>query len=193
MKTIILVAGLPASGKSETARMIARKTGGIHIECDEIKRSIVTQEIVLNSARQGRTAPRPLLRKMYIEAGKLIVEHARNAEEDVILIDETFHLREFREIIYHVAEELGYRIEIVHVECSDEDTVKSRMSTDNKRKKDHILADQSYNMRRAFMKDFEPIDEKPKYTIDTITRDKSEEDLDFFFAGLNGVNKEHKQ
>jgi len=185
-KNLILVAGLPGSGKTTVSKILEERLGGIHIELDQPKRKIIPRDVMLGCASEGRTSPYPLLRQVYQyacdELSRLVEDAAEKPK--VIIIDECFHLKEFRVMLCQTGESLGYNTLFVEVICSDEDIVTSRLTGDKKRKQEHVLEDQGLNMRQAFAKVFEPITEREHYVVDTISDQKRNQDIDAFLSLL---------
>ncbi len=185
-KNLILVAGLPGSGKTTVSKILNEHLGGVHLELDEPKRKIIPREVMLPCASEGKTSPYPLLRQVYQHACEELSNFVENSNEKpkFIIIDECFHLKEFRDMLYETGESLGYTIWFINVICSDEDIVTSRLTGDKKRKQEHVLEDKGLNMRHAFAEVFEPITERQHYIIDTISDQRRNEDIDAFLSLL---------
>lgn len=181
---LILVAGLPGSGKTTVSRILNEHLKGIHLELDEPKREIIPRDVMHRCASEGKTSPYPLLRQVYQHACDALSNLVENSSEKprFIIIDECFHLKEFRDMLGQAGELHGYRIWFVYVICSDEDVARSRLTDDRKRKKEHVLEDQALNMRQAFVKVFEPITEREHYIVDTISDQKRDEDIVAFLS-----------
>jgi predicted kinase len=185
-KNLILVAGLPGSGKTTVSKILNEHLGGVHLELDEPKREIIPREVMLPCASEGKTSPYPLLRQVYQHACEELSNLVENSNEKpkFIIIDECFHLKEFRDMLYETGESLGYSVRFVNVICSDEDIVTSRLTGDKKRKQEHVLEDMGLNMRHAFAKVFDPITERRHYIIDTLSDQKRKKDIDLFLSLL---------
>ena len=140
-KNLILVAGLPGSGKTTISKILEERLGGIHIELDEPKRKIIPREVMLPCASEGRTSPYPLLRQVYQHACDELSRLVENSDEKpkFIIIDECFHSKEFRDMLCEAGESLGYNIWFVEVICSDEDIVKARLTGDQKRTQELLI------------------------------------------------------
>jgi predicted kinase len=185
-KNLILVAGLPGSGKTTVSRILKEHLEGIHLELDEPKREIIPREVMHRCASEGKTSPYPLLLQVYQHACNELsnlVEVSREKPK-YIIIDEVFHLKEFRDMLDERGESLGYKTWFVEVICSDEAIVTSRLTGDKKRKQEHVLQDQALNMRQAFIKVFEPITERKYYIVDTISDQRRNQDLEAFLTLL---------
>ena len=185
-KNLILVAGLPGSGKTTVSKILEERLGGIHLELDQPKREIIPREVMLGCASEGRTSPYPLLRQVYQHACDELSRLVDDSDEKpkFIIIDECFHLKEFRDMLCETGESLGYTSWFVKVICSDEDIVTSRLTGDKKRKQEHVLEDKALHMRQAFAKVFEPVTERQHYIIDTISDQRRNEDIDSFLSLL---------
>jgi predicted kinase len=185
-KNLILVAGLPGSGKTTVSRILKEHLEGIHLELDEPKREIIPREVMHRCASEGKTSPYPLLLQVYQHTCNELsnlVEVSREKPK-YIIIDEVFHLKEFRDMLDERGESLGYKTWFVEVICSDEAIVTSRLTGDKKRKQEHVLQDQALNMRQAFIKVFEPITERKYYIVDTISDQRRNQDLEAFLTLL---------
>ena len=185
-KNLILVAGLPGSGKTTVSKILNKLLEGIHLELDEPKRKIIPREVMLPCASEGRTSPYPLLRQVYQHACDELSRLVENSDKKpkFIIIDECFHSKEFRDMLCEAGESLGYDTWFVEVICSDEDIVTSRLTGDQKRKQEHVLEDKGLLMRQAFVKVFEPITERGHYIVDTISDQRRNQDIDSFLSLL---------
>jgi predicted kinase len=185
-KNLILVAGLPGSGKTTVSKILNEHLGGIHLELDEPKRKFIPREVMHRCASEGKTSPYPLLRQVYQYACDELSRLVEDSDEKpkFIIIDECFHLKEFRDMLDETGESLGYNTWFVEVICSDEDIVTSRLTGDRKRKQEHVLEDMGLNMRQAFVKVFEPITEREHYIVDTLSNQRRNQDIDAFFSIL---------
>jgi predicted kinase len=183
-KHLILVVGLPGSGKTTVSKILEERLGGTHLESDEAKREIIPREVMLRCASEGKPSPYTYLRQVYQhaceEVCKLVEESSEKTE--FLIVDECFHLKEFRDMLCQTGESLGYKIWFVRVICSDEDIVRSRLTGDKKRKQEHVLEDKAVLMRQAFVKVFEPITERQHYIVDTISDQRMDEDIDSFLS-----------
>jgi predicted kinase len=181
-KNLILVAGLPGAGKTTVSKILNKHLRGVHLELDEPKRKIIPREVMHRCASEGKTSPYPLLLKVYQHACNELSNLVENSDEkpEFIIIDECFHLKEFRDMLFETGESLGYTVWFVNVVCSNEDIVTSRLTGDKKREQKHVLEGQALNMRQAFVKVFEPIAEREYYIVDTISDQKRNQEIDAF-------------
>ncbi len=185
-RNLILVAGLPGSGKTTVSKILNKHLKGIHIELDQPKREIIPRDVMLGCASEGRTSPYPLLRQVYQHACNELSNLVEDSDEkpQFIIIDECFHSKEFRDMLCEAGESLGYNTWFIEVICSDEDIVTSRLTGDKKRKQEHVLEDKALLMRQAFAKVFEPITERQHYIVDTISDQRRNQDIDSFLSLL---------
>jgi predicted kinase len=184
VKKLILVAGLPGSGKTTVSRILKKHLNGMHLELDEPKRKIIPKDVMHGCASKGETSPYELLMQVYQHACNALefIAENTNKKSKAIIIDECFHLYEFRELLELKGKSLGYETYFVNVVCSDEQIVASRLISDEKREKAHVLEGLSLMIRQAFIKVFEPITERECHIVDTVTTRKCEEDIGAFLS-----------
>jgi predicted kinase len=151
-RDLILLAGLPGVGKTTLAREFARQTGGLHFDIDEVKREVVPKDAVAESID-----PPEMRFKYYAETIRKLPDLFSESPSQTVVIDETFHMKDFRELWGEVAKEMNIRVHWIEVVC-DEECVKERL-TIGKDRENHVLGDKAYPMYCLFKEFFEPMDE----------------------------------
>ena len=151
-KNLILITALPGVGKTTLAKEFARQTQGIHFELDDIKRTVVPENMVTEGID-----PPEYRYKYYAEAIRKLPDLFAENSTQIVIMDETFHLQVFRQMWDEAAKELSIRLHWVEAVC-DEKIVKERLSI-GKDRENHILVGKGYQMYLLFKKAFEPLEE----------------------------------
>ena len=151
-KDLILITALPGVGKTTLAREFARQTRGIHFDIDNVKRVVVPKDMVTEGID-----PPEYRYKYYAGAIRKLPDLFAENSSQIVIMDETFHLRVFRQMWDEAAKGLNIRLHWVEAVC-DEDIVKKRLRI-GKNREDHILAGKGYHMYLLFKKAFEPLKE----------------------------------
>lgn len=144
---MIIVCGLPGTGKTTVAKKIALKIGGILLRTDVIRKEL-KEENYSQKARQG------VYDEMFRRARQLLKESQN------VVLDATFYSRKWRKIAKNIAKSLKVDFKIIEVVCPQE-LVRKRMQ---KRKGDESEAE--YKHYLIYKKLFQPVKEKHT-TIDT--------------------------
>lgn len=146
---LILICGLPGTGKSTVANALARKIGATVLRTDEIRKKLFEEP------RYSEEEKELVYRVIF-----LIAEHLLKNRCNVI-IDGTFYKRALRQQVYEIAEKTNSSIEVV--ECvTPEYLIKRRMESGRKR----ALSDADYEVYKKIKDEFEPIERK-HIVIDT--------------------------
>lgn len=141
---LILVCGLPATGKSTIARKLAKRINATILRTDEVRKKL------FKNPTYSKKEKKLVYAAIFATARKLL-----NKGENVI-IDGTFYRKELREEVYKVAEYTGHKIEVV--EClAPEDAIKGRMDRRSGRK---LLSDADYGVYKKIKHKFAPIRRK---------------------------------
>ena len=117
---IVLVYGLPGTGKSYFSRYLAKEISAYYLNTDAIW---------INTKQKGNryTKAKPL------ENNNQLLDKAKEKLKigSVIVLDGTFHKRAIRKKILQFAKESGHRIYFIEVKASEQ-TVKERLKIKNK-------------------------------------------------------------
>ncbi len=141
--SLIIVVGGPGVGKSTLAREFARQTNSIHFEIDEIKRQVVPEKIT----EEGIDPPEYRY-KYYAEAIRRLPHYFAQSPSNKVIIDETLHLRVFRQLWKEAAKELNIQDYWINANC-DEEIIKQRLDN-GKGREDHILGDKTHSIYLLF-------------------------------------------
>ncbi len=138
---IILIAGLPASGKSTIATTLAKKFKATVLRTDLIRKQLFDNPTYSNEEKL-----------LVYKVTFLIAEYLAKAGVTVIL-DGTFYKRDLRQKVYEVGRNTGTKVFMI--ECSAPETViRERME---RRKLRSSLSDADFEVYKKIEKEFEPI------------------------------------
>lgn len=147
---IILVAGLPATGKSTIARALAKELDAVILRTDVVRKEL------LDTPTYSREEKELVYRVTF-----LIAEYLTRARVNVIL-DATFYRRELRHRAYAIARRTESKLLVV--ECSTpREVIKERMK---KRKEGRAVSDADLEVYDTLAGEFEPI-QRPHMEVDT--------------------------
>ena len=149
-RDLILLAGLPGVGKTTVAREFVRQTGAVHFDIDEVKRVVVPEDEVM-----ADIDPPEYRFKYYAETIRKLPELFSVNPAETVVIDETFHLKDFRDMWDESAKILDIKVHWVEVVC-DDNIIKHRLSI-GKDRESHVLKDKAIPMYLLFKKVFEPM------------------------------------
>jgi len=136
---IVIVFGLPGTGKSYFSRQLARETGISYLNTDIVRKRM---------NKEGQYDPRTK-QMVYDQLLKDMIRHV-SAYENVIL-DGTFSKDKFRKDCMDKASELGQDVFFIEMKA-DDPTVRKRMKKDRK----HSEAD--YGVYEKMKHEFEPME-----------------------------------
>jgi predicted kinase len=144
---IVLMAGLPGTGKSTLARELARHTNGCVLGKDEIRAAIFAPEDIEYS-----TAQDDFVMEIMLQSARFLVQ--RNPSRTVFLDGRTFSRRYQIDRAFEFAEELAQPCRIVECVCSDDS---ARRRLDEQRDPSHPAANRSFGLYLEVKARFEPI------------------------------------
>ncbi len=147
---IILMAGLPASGKSTLAKALARK----------IRATVLRTDLVRKQLFEKPTYSREEKLLVY-KVTFLIAEYLARAKVNVIL-DGTFYKRELRNKVYQIGKKTRTKVFVVEC-CAPEAVIKERME---RRKLRGSLSDADFEVYKKISREFEPI-QRPHIIVDS--------------------------
>jgi adenylylsulfate kinase len=154
---IVLMAGLPGTGKSTLARELAVRTAGRVVSKDEVRHALFNSEEIEYSTRQDDFCMQIMLQT----AGYLLAQTPRRM---IFLDGRTFSRRYQIENVIAAAAEMRQPWRILECVCSDE-TARRRLEADA-RARAHVAGNRDFQLYLKVKTRFEAITH-PKAVIDT--------------------------
>lgn len=151
--TLVLMAGLPATGKTTLAEALVEKTGGVILNKDRIREAMFPGKWTDYTSAQDKVT----MDALYSAARYLVAHHS---PPFVYLDGRTYRSRQQIDEALALAEEIGCDWKILHLICSRE-AAKERL-----RGGSHIAKNRDYEMYLRLEQSFEPI-ERPARLVDT--------------------------
>lgn len=139
---LILVCGLPATGKSTVARDIAGKLKAVVLNTDIIRKQLFERPTYSNEEKR-------LVYKVMF----LVAEYLLRSDRNVVL-DGTFYKRGLRGRVYDISKRTGSRLAVVECKAPDE-SIKRR--TDRRARRKNEPSDADYEIYKKIKTNFEPI------------------------------------
>ena len=144
---IVLMAGLPGTGKSTLARELARRTGGCVVGKDEIRAAVFAPEDI-----EFSTAQDDFVMEIMLDAADYLLK--RNSERVIFLDGRTFSQSYQIERVVRFAEERGQSWRILECVCAD-DSARRRLDLEPDPK--HPATNRTYALYLEVKARFEPI------------------------------------
>jgi hypothetical protein len=148
---LVLIAGLPGTGKSTIAMHLARRLRATVLRTDVIRKQLFPEPKYTEEEKE-----------LVYRVTFLIAEYLLRAERNVIL-DGTFYKRSLRERVYQLAKAMKTKLIIVEC-CAPEAVVKQRMEM--RAKKKNIPTDADFEVYKKIRDQFEPL-QRPRVIVDT--------------------------
>jgi tRNA uridine 5-carbamoylmethylation protein Kti12 len=151
---LVLMAGLPGTGKSTIARVLAAELGGIVLDKDRVRAALFSEPWIEYSRQQDDFCVEILLQA----AAYLLA--APHVPPFLFLDGRVFAFRYQAERIVAWTTNTGCRLKIIHTICSDE-TASQRLQVGH-----HLAGNRNYDLYRKLKGRFESI-EHPQLMLDT--------------------------
>lgn len=148
---VILLAGLPGTGKSTIARRVMKRYNLEHISTDSVRKRIFRNVKESQFGKDHYTENNRII--VYDTIFYVLYTLLRNGVGCVL--DGTFYLSRLRTKVKRICERFNGRFVLVHVTCPEEVIVK-RFKERQKRQK-RTLSDANLEIYRQLKKEFEPI------------------------------------
>ncbi|MEA3254972.1 MAG: AAA family ATPase [Candidatus Altiarchaeota archaeon] len=162
---LLLVMGLPGTGKSYLAKRIARKVGASILRTDEIRKELAG--IHQNEHRHEDFGIGLYTEEMTQKTYKGMYERAKEIlkKGDSCILDATFSKKTQREGAYEIAKELNTNYLIIECICPEEIVIK-RMEERSKDQK--AVSDATFRIYHGMKDVYEPLgDDEIHITVDT--------------------------
>lgn len=154
---IVIMAGLPGTGKSKLARELAARTNGRLVSKDEVRHAIFADSEIEYSSRQD-----DFCQELMLQTAGYFLD--RNPSRAIFLDGRTFSRRYQIENVVNAAASLLQPWRILQCICSDE-TARARLATDE-RSGAHPAGNRNFQLYLDIKARFEAITH-PKTLIDT--------------------------
>jgi predicted kinase len=155
MTTWVLLAGLPGTGKSTLARVVAARLGGTILDKDKVREALFPAPMTDYTREQDDLCVRAML-----EAARYLTERGR--AEFIFIDGRTFSQHQQIDEVIGAAEQAGARWRILHVTCSDA-VAEIRLSHPDPK---NPAKNRDVALYRRVKASFEPI-AYPKLDVDT--------------------------
>lgn len=154
---LVMMAGLPASGKSAVARPLAAALPGIILDKDRIRAALFPPEEIEYSTEQN-----DFCMDVALQVARYIL--SRNPARVVFLDGRPFSRGYQREPVLRLAKELNQPLKIIECICSEK-TARQRLEQAVSQA-EHIAANRNYDLYLSVKAQFEPI-EQPRLVVNT--------------------------
>jgi hypothetical protein len=156
---LILVCGLPGTGKTTVAEAIAAKTKAYVLSTDVIRKEIIDKPEYSEKEKE-------LVYNLIFGMAQQMLGSSKS-----VLVDGTFYRKDLRDNVREIADAMKSEFIVVEVVC-DESVIRKRL---DRRCKTCCTSDADFSVYQKLKKSFEPIKEK-HFTIDTSSEWKKEID-----------------
>ncbi len=152
---LVVMAGLPASGKSTIAVQLSARLGAVLLSKDKVRATLFPSELIEYSSSQD-----DFCIEIILQAAGYILE--RNPSSIIIIDGRTFSKRSQIQRIEAAAEHFHTKLKIIVCVCTDE-TAQRRIAQD---KGTHLAANRNFDLYLRLKADSDPI-ELPKLILNT--------------------------
>ncbi len=142
---LIIICGLPGSGKTTLAEAVSRTVGAEHISSDTIRKKLLTKPAYSEQE------------KSQIYDTMLAMTQDRLSHNESVVVDATFYKKQVRKSFIHVADGCKAPYKVILCELPDAFVV-SRLEA--RKKSGRSASDADYEVYLKVKKDFEPIEQK---------------------------------
>ena len=171
---IIFVGGLIGAGKSTVAKGLAERLDYIYFDLDELKKEVYAKNPdYAESLREGIPVTRETRVEVFERAAHDL-EQLIKAHESIV-VDDAMHLREFRHMLFDVAENMARDYLIIWVRA-DQRIILKRLS--ETKREGHVLSN-PIPLHVTMARDFEDFN---RAVITCSNNGTTEETLDDLFA-----------
>lgn len=160
--SLILVCGLPGTGKTTVAEAIAKKTKSYLLSTDVMRKEIVEKP-------EYNKKEKEMVYGLIFSMAERMLQNSKN-----VVLDGTFYKKELRDKVREIADATKSKFQIVEVVCNDK-IIRERLE---RRRKACSASDADFAVYKKIKKVFEPIREKHSI-IDTGKEWKKKVDLLF--------------
>lgn len=154
---LVILAGLPASGKSTLAHALAKASHGVVLDKDILRPALFPTEDVEYSAAQD-----DFVMGLMLQTARYLLE--KNPTRIVFLDGRTFSRAYQRQLAIDFAESIGTPWRMIECVCS-EPSARSRLSEDVSTGR-HPAQNRNFELYKTVRDSFEPIP-APKLVVDT--------------------------